>query len=192
MIAFLKNILTAINMPINDFNLGYFFALTIVAITVLIIVILRIILKLIFRKKRCHNINIKSDNGNAVISCPAIMTVIKALEEEFNAFSINKVNLFRYGNKPFLEIHLDFDASMGGLPSHADKFKLRVIESLDSIFGINNIKKVNIYLHHIQLNDFELLRTAHADLEEAPEVTEITAAPKKKAKEKPVSVKAKK
>lgn len=165
MIAFLKDILTAINIPITDFNLGYFFALLVVGLTLLALFLIRIILKIIFRKKRCHTISIKSDNGNAFISCSAIMAVIKALEKEFSALTINKVNLFRYRNKPFLEIYLDFDASKGGLPAHAAKFKLRVIQSLDALFGIKNIKKVHLHLRHVQLHDADILKTEKIVLE---------------------------
>lgn len=165
MIAFLKDILTAINIPITDFNLGYFFALLVVGLTLLALFLIRIILKIVFRKKRCHTISIKSDNGNAFISCSAIMAVIKALEKEFSALTINKVNLFRYRNKPFLEIYLDFDASKGGLPAHAAKFKLRVIQSLDALFGIKNIKKVHLHLRHVQLHDADILKTEKIVLE---------------------------
>ncbi len=159
MVDFLKSILTAVNIPITDFNLGYFFALIVVGLTLLGIFIIRIILKIIFRKKRCHAIGIKSDNGDAFISCSAITAVIKALEKEFSAFTINKVNLFRYGKKPFVEIHLDFDTSKGGLPAHADKFKVRVIQSLDALFGVRNIKKVHLYLRQVQLHDTDILKT---------------------------------
>lgn len=165
MLEFLKSILTAVNIPINDFNLGYFFALVVVAITLLALFIIRIILKIIFRKRRCHTIAIKADNGSAFISSSAIMEVIKALEKEFSALTINKVNLFRYRNKPFLEIYLDFDASKGGLPVHAAKFKLRVIESLNALFGIKNIKKVHLHLRHIQLHDADILKTGKLPLE---------------------------
>lgn len=165
MIAFLKDILTAINIPITDFNLGYFFALLVVGLTLLALFLIRIILKIVFRKKRCHTISIKSDNGNAFISCSAIMAVIKALEKEFSALTINKVNLFRYRNKPFLEIYLDFDASKGGLPAHAAKFKLRVIQSLDALFGIKNIRKVHLHLRHVQLHDADILKTEKIVLE---------------------------
>jgi hypothetical protein len=165
MIGFLKSILTAINIPINDFNLGYFFALAVVSLTLLALFIIRIILKIVFRKKRCHTISIKADNGSAFISCSAIMAVIKALEKEFSALTINKVNLFRYGKKPFIEIYLDFDASKGGLPAHAAKFKLRVIQSLDALFGIKNIKKVHLHLRHVQLHDADILKTEKIVLE---------------------------
>ena len=159
MIEFLKYLLTTVNIPINDFNLGYFFALVVVGLTMLGLFIVRIILKITFRKRRCHTININSDNGIAFISCSAIMAVIKALEKEFSALTINKVSLFRYGKKPFLEIYLDFDASKGGLPTHAAKFKLRVIESLNVLFGIKNIKKVHLHLRHVQLHDADILKT---------------------------------
>ena len=165
MIAFLKSILTAIDIPITDFNLGYFFALVVVGLTLLALFIIRIILKIIFRKKRCHTISIKADNGSAFISCSAIMAVIKALEKEFSALTINKVNLFRYRNKPFLEIYLDFDASKGGLPAHAAKFKERVIQSLDALFGIKNIKKVHLHLRHVQLHEADILKTGKMVLE---------------------------
>ena len=165
MIAFLKYILTAINIPITDFNLGYFFALVVVGLTLLSLFIIRIILKIIFRRKRCHTISIKSENGSAFISCSAIMAVIKALEKEFSALTINKVNLFRYRNKPFLEIYLDFDASKGGLPAHAAKFKQRVIQSLDALFGIKNIKKVHLHLRHVQLHEADILKTEKMVLE---------------------------
>ncbi len=193
MLTFLKSTLTALNIPVTDFNLGYFFALYIVALTLLGLFIIRIVLKIIFRKKRCHTISIKSDNGNALISCSAIMAVIKALEKEFAALTINKVNLFRYRNKPFLEVHLDFDASKGGLPSHAEKFKLRVIESLDALFGIKNIKKVHLHLHHVQLNDAEILKTEKMVLEKSPATAEISVGsmklPAKKQKKTPAETK---
>jgi len=190
MLDFLKEMLTTINIPINDFNLGYFFALVVVALTLLGIFLIRIILKIVFRKKRCHTISIKADNGNAFISCSAIMAVIKALEKEFSAFTINKVNLFRYGNKPFIEIYLDFDASKGGLPAHASKFKIRVIESLDALFGIKNIKKVHLHLRHIQLHDADIFKTAKMQLDSNNKTAEISVGslkiPEEKEKKAPV------
>lgn len=164
MIEYIRSILPKLNIEVTDFNTGYFFALVVVGLTLLGLFIIRIILKIIFRKKRCHTISINADNGSAFISCSAIMAVIKALEKEFSALTINKVNLFRYGNKPFLEIYLDFDASKGGLPAHAAKFKLRVIESLNALFGIKNIKKVHLHLRHVQLNDVDILQTKKIDV----------------------------
>lgn len=195
MIAFLKEILTAINIPITDFNLGYFFALVVVGLTLLALFIIRIILKIVFRKKRCHTISIKSDNGSAFISCSAIMAVIKALEKEFSALTINKVNLFRYRNKPFLEIYLDFDASKGGLPTHAAKFKLRVIQSLDVLFGIKNIKKVHLHLRHVELHDADILKTEKIVLE-THKTAEISVGslqiPEKEDKKEKIAVEKKK
>jgi len=162
---YIQDILSVLNIKDIPFNRGYLVALMVVSITLLAIFIIRIILKIIFRKKRCHTISIKANNGSAFISCSAIMAVIKALEKEFSALTINKVNLFRYRNRPFLEIYLDFDASKGGLPAHAAKFKLRVIESLDALFGIKNIKKVHLHLRHVQLNDADILKTEKMVLE---------------------------
>ncbi|MDD5598787.1 MAG: hypothetical protein PHV82_12640 [Victivallaceae bacterium] len=165
MLDYIRSILPSLNMEANDFNTGYFFALFVVGSTLLALFIIRVIIKIIFRKKRCHSINIQSDNGDAVISCSAIMAVIKALENEFNALTINKVNLFRYRNRPFLEVYIDFDASKGGLPSHSEKFKLRVIESLDALFGIRNIRKVHLHLRHVQLHNADILKTRKIPLD---------------------------
>jgi len=165
MIDYIGKMLHMLNIDDNAFTRGYFFALAVVCLTLLCLFIIRIILKIIFRKKRCHTINIKSDNGIAFISCSAIMAVIKALEKEFSALTINKVNLFRYGKKPFIDIYLDFDASKGGLPAHAEKFKLRVMQSLESLFGIKNIKKVHLHLRNVQLQDADILKTEKMVLE---------------------------
>jgi hypothetical protein len=192
MIAFLKSILTALNIPITDFNLGYFFALVVVGSTLLGLFIIRIILKIIFRRKRCHTISIKADNGCAFISCSAILAVIKALEKEFSALTINKVNLFRYRNKPFLEIYLDFDASKGGLPAHAEKFKLRVIQTLEALFGIKNIKKVHLHLRHVQLQDADILKTEKITVETHKTAEISVGSLKLPEKEKKEAVKEKK
>jgi hypothetical protein len=173
MLEYLKELLTAMNIPVTDFNLGYFFALVVVGFTLLGLFLIRVILKIVFRKKRCNSISIKSGNGDAFISSTAIMSVIKALEKEFKSLTINKVNLYRYRNSPFLEVYLDFDASKGGLPSHADKFKKRVIESLDTLFGIKNIRKVHLFLRHIQLHDLDILKTEKVSLN-LPKTTEIS------------------
>ena len=192
---YIENILSVLNIKDIPFNRGYLVALAVVGLTLLAIFIIRIILKIIFRKKRCHTISIKADNGSAFISCSAIMAVIKALEKEFSAFTINKVNLFRYRNKPFLEIYLDFDASKGGLPAHAAKFKLRVIESLDALFGIKNIKKVHLHLRHVQLNDADILKTEKMVLE-TNKTAEISVGsmklPEEKEKKAPADDKTKK
>ena len=189
---YIENILSVLNLKDIPFNRGYLVALMVVGITLLLIFIIRIILKIIFRKKRCHTISIKADNGNAFISCSAIMAVIKALEKEFNALTINKVNLFRYGKKPFIEVYLDFDASKGGVPTHAEKFKLRVIQSLDALFGIKNIKFVHLHLRHVQLHEADILRTEKIVLE-THKTAEISVgsvkAEEKKEEKKPVDKK---
>ena len=188
--------LLMLNIDDNAFSRGYFFALVVVSLTLIGIFLIRIILKIIFRKKRCHTISIKADNGSAFISCSAIMAVIKALEKEFSAFTINKVNLFRYGNKPFIEIYLDFDASKGGLPAHAAKFKIRVIESLDSLFGIKNIKQVHLHLRHVQLHDADIFKTAKMQLDINNKTAEISVGslklPEEKEKKAPVAKEEKK
>ena len=173
MLDYIRSFLPMLNIEANDFNTGYFFALAVVTLTLLAIFIIRIIFKIIFRKRRCHTISIKSDNGDAFISCSAIMTVIKALEKEFKALTISKVNLFRHRNKPFLEVYLDFDASKGGLPSHADRFKQRVIESLEALFGIKNIKKVHLHLRNIQLSDLDIMKTQKTVVD-APKTAQIS------------------
>jgi hypothetical protein len=159
MLDYIRSVLPSLNLEANDLNTGYFFALFVVGSTALVLLIIRIIIKIIFRKKRCHSISIKSENGDAVISCSAIMAVIKALENEFNALTINKINLFRYRKRPFLEVYIDFDASKGGLQAHSEKFKVRVIESLEALFGIKNIKKVHLHLRHVQLHNADILKT---------------------------------
>ena len=190
-----RNALTALNVSVTEFNLGYMFALMVIALTLLVLFIIRIILALIFRKKRCSKISIKSANGDAFISCTAIMSVIKALEKEFNALTINKVNLYRYGQKPFLEVYLDFDASQGGLPEHSERFKQKVIESLDKLFGIRNIKCVHLHLRNVKLDGVPELNPPVNALD-FPKTTEIAVGPislagKEKKKEKsPEPVKA--
>lgn len=156
----IRGLLPAFNMEVNDLNTGYFFALFVVGVTLLALIVIRVILKILFRRKRCHSIHIKSDNGDDVISGSAIMAVIKALENEFKALTINKVNLFRYRRIPFLEVYLDFDASKGGLPDHSGKFKKRVSESLDAIFGIKNIRFAKIHVRHVQLHNADILSPA--------------------------------
>ena len=168
----IRSVLNSVNVPVTDFTLGYMAALVIIALTLLVLFIIRIIFALVFRKKRCSKISIKSPNGDAFISCSAIMAVIKALESDFSALTINKVNLYRRGKKPFIEVYLDFDASQGGLPEHSEKFKNRVLESLEKIFGIKNIRSVHLHLRNVKLDGVPELHHPPKALD-FPKTTEI-------------------
>ncbi|MCP3965857.1 MAG: alkaline shock response membrane anchor protein AmaP [Lentisphaerae bacterium] len=136
----------------NEFNKGYLTGVAIVVLAILVLLVLRIILALIFRKKRCSSIKIKSDNGDTCVSRAAITSVVKSLEKEFKFINISRVNLYATKKVQFLDVLIDFDASGGGLPPQSDKFKERVLEAVKEVFGIATVRKVHIHLRNINLD----------------------------------------
>ncbi|QSH41471.1 alkaline shock response membrane anchor protein AmaP [Lentisphaerota bacterium ZTH] len=160
----INKILQFEKVQLNDFNKGYLAGVAIVLLVILALLVLRIILALIFRKKRCSSIKMKADNGDTCVSRAAITSVVKSLEKEFKFISISRVNLYATKKAQFLDILIDFDASGGGLPPQSDKFKSRVLEAVGEVFGIHTIKKVHLNLRHINLDKAPVKTLPNAEL----------------------------
>lgn len=142
-----------------DFNVGYATGVGVVLAVLVLLLSVRLILAFIFRTRRCHEIRIKGEDGDVFVSRNAVNSVVNSLEKEFKNLIISKVSLNAVRKRQFINIYVDFNADSGGLPPQADELKRRVLEALETVFGITTVRKVHICLRNVQLVDVPKSKT---------------------------------
>ena len=128
----------------NDFNKGFATGVCFVIAVILLMFIVRIIFKLIFRRRRCHEICTKAGDGDVSVTVSAIEDTIREELKAFPSISIIKIRLYRVRKNYMLNLICEYDGKDGGLPQITQKVKSSLSEMFSNFFGINSIRKINI------------------------------------------------
>jgi|GEM_PF-3059559 hypothetical protein len=146
MMEYLKNLLFSSNDENGImFNAGFLTGVATAIGIIAILLLIRIIIALMFRRKKCSGITMQAELGDIFVSTSAITAAIRALESEFDALVIQKIRLFESKNaKVRICIQLIFDEGGGNFKLYSEKFQRAVLAKLKDAFGIENIDKVNI------------------------------------------------
>ena len=118
----------------------------------IILMLLRYFLMFLFREHRCKNLTIKSNSGDVNISAKAIFEVINSLRSEFKFIDIEKISMSETGGKYNFNINLMVNLASQQLPAFVENYKSRIMELLESKFGVRNVKYIRINVKNIQLN----------------------------------------
>jgi hypothetical protein len=131
----------------NDFNKGFIAALTLVLVLMLVLMLLRGIFFLIFRSRRCRNIEVKRKDGNTMVSREVIASVVERELEAYPALHVVKILLTRKGAEYQLTIYCSyFLADTSGIPAFCDEFKPKLIAALEKGFGVTSLKKIRLWI----------------------------------------------
>lgn len=131
----------------NDFERGFYTALILTGLILLLIIVLCLIVKLWFRKPAIPGVTLEREDGDIFISRHALSSAVYHLEDDFPGIEILKVALTN-GRKGDLElaVSLAYDEKQGSFESAAKAFKARIFRELHGTFGIDVIKTVALHL----------------------------------------------
>jgi len=113
----------------------------------LVLLIVKIVSLIFFSgQKRAKGIRIAGNNGSLFISSDAIADLIKALEANYRYLDISKVSLYDRNKFYAIEIQVNYDLDGGDLPLMASEFQAMTLSKLNSVFGIDCVKEVNLHV----------------------------------------------
>lgn len=146
MIQYLKDLLFSGNDESRImFNSGFLTGVATAIGIIAILLFLRIVIAVIFRRKKCNGITMQAELGDIFVSTSAITAAIRTLEAEFDALVIQKIRLLESKNaKVKVCIQLIFDEKGGNFKLYSQNFQRRVLTKLRDAFGIESIDKVDI------------------------------------------------
>lgn len=116
-------------------------------LTLALLLLCCMLLWLIFSyHKALKGVVIPAPNGSIFISARSISDLVKSLDADFNGIVIRKVTLVE--RKKFLHIELSLVYQLTPSTENAQKLieelQSRVLTTLETVFGIKNIAKVNV------------------------------------------------
>lgn len=126
----------------NEFNLGYAMGIGLVIGLLILLVILRIILRLLFRRHRCGSIVVPDAAGELIISSEAVEKAARSVLGNFKELDVRRIRLYRQGKSYQLLLFCTFVGGGRGLPELSREIRPQLIETLERLFGIHSMRKV--------------------------------------------------
>ncbi len=138
----LEQLLNVNDSELCFFNSGYI-AGTIVVIAVFILI--RLIFIFIRRNKKAGGVKVATKYGSLFIATHAISDLVHSMERDFPSLKIAKVYLYENKKLYFsLEINVTFHMQEEGLPNIVTELQQSVLDKLENVFGIANVKTINV------------------------------------------------
>jgi len=131
----------------NDFERGFYTALFLTGLVLLLIIVLCLIIRLCFRKPAIPGVTLEREDGDIFISRNALASAVYHLEHDFPGVEILKVVLDN-GRQGDLElaVSMSYDEKQGSFETTAKAFKARIFRELHGTFGIDTVKTVALSL----------------------------------------------
>ena len=131
----------------SDFNKGFMAALCMILALMIFLFLVRGFLFLIFRSRRCRNIEVKRADGNTLVSSEVIASVVERELEAYPAIRSEKIVLTRRGGKYQMTIYCSYLlADQTGVPAFCDEFKPRLTVALEKGFGITSLTSIRLWV----------------------------------------------
>lgn len=137
----------------NDFNCGYLSALLTVALVLVLFIIIRIVLALLFRRKRCGKVSVPSPDGELVVTRKAIESVVRKELEVFSQIQVRKLLLFKQGKHYSMKLFCQFSREGSGLPEIAQELKPRLKDVMNKLFGIDTMSDISICIEKLKADE---------------------------------------
>jgi len=128
----------------GDFNRGYLTGAGLVLGLLVLFVIIRLILKIIFRCRRCGQIVVSASSGDLVISRAVIEQTVRKVLRGVNELDVSRIRLFRTGKNYSLQLYCTFFGGGRGVPEIAGDIRVRIGETLQKLFGITMLKRIDL------------------------------------------------
>lgn len=106
---------------------------------------------LLFLRRRCRGVSIKSANGELFISANAIGDVVTMVVRRFKEFNLRKCALHQRGFRYYLRLRIDLDGAELNLPQLTSELRDEILKALSGNLGIDSVDKVDIHvgkIHH--------------------------------------------
>jgi len=104
---------------------------------VVLAIVLRLLVWLLFERRRQHGICISGDNGDLVISMHALRDFVARVLTEFPDAALRQVKLRDRRNQLDLTLHVDLVPGSGAMPLR-DQIRVRIGEELADKVGVDN------------------------------------------------------
>jgi hypothetical protein len=138
----------------NDFNRGYIAALVLMISIFILLFVLKLFCFIIFRKKRASKVVVPSANGDMIIAHSAVAKTVEISLRAYPELDIEKVKLYTKGKNYFMTIFCGLSVSMKrNLPEISNEIKPLIQKKLADVFGIENIKEIDIIINYISTED---------------------------------------
>ena len=142
---FIQYISTLDSHSLNLFLCGGLFAL----VLVFILLFLFAILKLVFRiEKKIAGVTLSTPHGSLFTAAAAIGDLVRSLQDDFSGLTISKVVLTEEKGDLVLRIKIFYIPGNGSVLEQAEMFQSRILDSLKTSFGIENIKRIDLKVPH--------------------------------------------
>ncbi len=143
----------------TDFNRGYATGIALVLGVMILLCVLKIIWRLMFRVRRCGAVEVRCDGGDLVISRSAVENAARQVLAAFPQLDVDRIQLFRKGQRYRLRLHCAFATDGGGLPEIASKVKPKMTETLHRVFGIDTLDQITLQIDTLE-STVEAIHTA--------------------------------
>ena len=134
----------------NDFNVGYAMGAGLVIGLLILLLVVRVVLRLLFRRHRCGSIVVPDAGGELIISSEAVETAARSVLEDFPELAVHRIRLYRQGKSYQLLLHCAFVGGGKGLPETSGEIRPRLIETLEKMFGIRSLRKVQFRIDALE------------------------------------------
>ena len=138
----------------NDFNRGYIVATAFVLSIFILLLVLKLFCFIIFRKKKASKVIVPSANGDMIIAHSAVAKTVEISLRDYPELEIEKVKLYTKGKYYFMTIFSELNVGRKrNLPELSNEIKPLIQKKLVEVFGIENLKEINIIINDIANED---------------------------------------
>lgn len=127
----------------SDFNRGYVVGAGVVLGFLVLFLVIRIVLKILFRRRRCGAIVVSSPNGDLSISRSVVEKTARTVLDKAGELDIRRIQLYRKGKYYLLLLRCTFFNRGDGLPEIVEGIRVEIRETLQKLFGITMLKRID-------------------------------------------------
>lgn len=127
----------------SDFNRGYLAGVCFVLGLLVLFVIIRLVLKIVFRRRRSAQIVIPTPSGDLTVSRNVIEGTARQVLREIGELEIRRIRLYRQGKNYSLLLCCTFFEGGRGVPEIAEKIRTEIRKTLEKLFGITTLQRID-------------------------------------------------
>ena len=137
----------------NDFKCGYVAATLVFLLIIFMIIVLKIIAFFLFRKPKCSEVEVETENGKLVISSRVISSLVARELSESGRFEDVKVVIRKSGKNYLINIRASYSEGETGLPEISEQLRPQVLELLKTQFGIESVSAMTYQIDRLSEKD---------------------------------------
>lgn len=134
----------------NEFNSGYLTGAGSVVGILILLVLIRMVLKILFRRRRCTQIVVSAPTGDLTISRSAVEGTTRQVLSAFGELDIRRIRLYRKGKNYSLLLYCTFFAGGKGVPEISEKIREKIRVTLQTQFGISTLQRIDFRVEELE------------------------------------------